>query len=207
MSLGNLPMEEEKPSALRRHCPMAVPEGDGAKPVPAYLGSRLRVQPEACPSCSDSYSSSIDSLQQFSLRSWKGMPSLLHCYPAELRISLPGFISQKHLKGVSCVTGMKLTSKVSSFSLGVGGLSAFKTTRGGHSWWLSGEGSAYQYRRHELRTWSGKIPHAMEQLGCGPQVLSLRSRAQGLPLLKLSLNESPHSTARETTAVRSLYCN
>ena len=34
----------------------------------------------------------------------------------------------------------------------------------GLPWWLSGEESTCQCRRHRFDPWSGKIPHAMEQL-------------------------------------------
>ena len=34
----------------------------------------------------------------------------------------------------------------------------------GLPWWLSGEESASQCRRHGFSPWSGKIPHAMERL-------------------------------------------
>ena len=34
----------------------------------------------------------------------------------------------------------------------------------GLPWWLSGEESAYQCRRHRFDPWSRKIPHAMEHL-------------------------------------------
>ena len=37
------------------------------------------------------------------------------------------------------------------------------TTRG-FPWWLSGKESTYQCRRHGFDPWSGKIPHAEEQL-------------------------------------------
>ena len=32
-------------------------------------------------------------------------------------------------------------------------------------WWLSGEGSACQCRRHGFSTWPGKSPHIEKQLG------------------------------------------
>jgi len=35
----------------------------------------------------------------------------------------------------------------------------------GLPWWLSGEESTCQCRRHGLDPWSGKIPHAAEQPG------------------------------------------
>ena len=34
----------------------------------------------------------------------------------------------------------------------------------GLPWWRSGWESACQCREHRLESWSGKIPHAMEQL-------------------------------------------
>ena len=34
----------------------------------------------------------------------------------------------------------------------------------GCHWWLSGKEFACQYRGHVFDPWSGKIPHAMEQL-------------------------------------------
>ena len=36
--------------------------------------------------------------------------------------------------------------------------------RAGLPWWLSGKESACQCRRHGFSPWSGKIPHATEQL-------------------------------------------
>ena len=44
----------------------------------------------------------------------------------------------------------------------------------GLPWWHSGWESACQCRGHEFEPWSGKIPHAAEQLGREPQLLSLR---------------------------------
>ena len=35
----------------------------------------------------------------------------------------------------------------------------------GRAWWLSTKESACQCRRHGFNSWSGKIPHAPEQLG------------------------------------------
>ena len=51
-------------------------------------------------------------------------------------------------------------------------------------WWLSGKESACQCRRHEFDPWSGKIPHATEQISLCAQLLSLCSRAQEPQLLK-----------------------
>ena len=45
-----------------------------------------------------------------------------------------------------------------------GWLSNQKTLHG-LPWWRSGWGSACQCRGHGFETWSGKIPHATEQLG------------------------------------------
>ena len=35
---------------------------------------------------------------------------------------------------------------------------------GGLPWWLSGQESACQCRRHKLNPWSGNIPHAADEL-------------------------------------------
>ena len=43
-------------------------------------------------------------------------------------------------------------------------MSILKKTRG-LPWWCSGWESACQFRGHGLEPWSGKIPHAAEQLG------------------------------------------
>ena len=40
-----------------------------------------------------------------------------------------------------------------------------KTTMRGFPWWHSGWESACQWRGHGFKPWSGKIPHAVEQLG------------------------------------------
>ena len=48
----------------------------------------------------------------------------------------------------------------------------------GLPWWLSSKESAFQCRRHGFDLWSGKIPHAVEQLSLGATLLSLSSRAQ-----------------------------
>ena len=40
----------------------------------------------------------------------------------------------------------------------------YKILSGGLPWWLSGEDSACRCRRHSFDSWSGKIPHAEEQL-------------------------------------------
>ena len=41
----------------------------------------------------------------------------------------------------------------------------FKNTKCGFPWWRSGWESACQFRGHGFEPWSGKIPHAAEQLG------------------------------------------
>ena len=46
-----------------------------------------------------------------------------------------------------------------------------KTVDGGLPWWLSGKESACQCRRYGFDPWSGKIPHATEQLN--PLLLSV----------------------------------
>ena len=37
----------------------------------------------------------------------------------------------------------------------------------GASWWLNEKESTCQYRRHKVSPWSGKTPHAKEQLSPG----------------------------------------
>ena len=59
-----------------------------------------------------------------------------------------------------------------------------KNPSGGFSWYFSSKESAWQCRRHRFDPWSGKIPHAVEELSPGtPQQLSLCSRAWELQLL------------------------
>ena len=48
----------------------------------------------------------------------------------------------------------------------------------GLPWWLSGKESACQCRKHKFDPWSGKIPHASEQVSHVPQLPSLCSGAQ-----------------------------
>ena len=65
--------------------------------------------------------------------------------------------------------------------------------------WLSVEDSACRCRRHGFETWSGKIPHAVEQISLWPQLLSLCSRAWEPQLL------SPCAATTEACALWSLY--
>ena len=53
---------------------------------------------------------------------------------------------------------------------------------------------------HLFNLWSGKTPHATEQLSQGAQQLSLCCRTQGLQLLKAT-PQSPYSTIGEGTAI------
>ena len=55
----------------------------------------------------------------------------------------------------------------------------------GFPWWLSGKESACQCRKHGFNPWSGKIPHASEQLSpwATTVLFSLCSRAQEPQLL------------------------
>ena len=63
----------------------------------------------------------------------------------------------------------------------------------GLAWWSSGEGATCQCRRHSFDPWSGKIPQATGQL-------SPRATTAAAPVL-----QTPESTTRETTTVRSLW--
>ena len=73
---------------------------------------------------------------------------------------------------------------------------ALQSLNGGLPWWFSGKESTCQCRRHEFNSWSGKIPHSVEQLSKPKHQCS---RARELQLLK---HARPCST-RETTTVRS----
>ena len=54
----------------------------------------------------------------------------------------------------------------------------------GLPWWLSGKESPCQGKRHRFTAWSGKTPHAGEQLSPWPRLWAMCSRAQTLQLLK-----------------------
>ena len=79
---------------------------------------------------------------------------------------------------------------------------SFKKERWGLPWWLSGKESACQCRRHRLDPWSGKIPHATEQLiPCAttiePVLLNL-----GVKTTEAHTPQSRCSAAREATTMR-----
>ena len=59
------------------------------------------------------------------------------------------------------------------------------------AWWLSGKESACQSRRHRFDPWSGKIPHASEQLSPSATVIGPVLWSWELQLL------SPHATITE----------
>ena len=65
----------------------------------------------------------------------------------------------------------------------------------GPRWWLSGEDAG----ETQVDPWSGRIPHALEQLSHGPQLLSLCSRDQKPQLLspRASTMRSPHPRVQE----------
>ena len=66
-----------------------------------------------------------------------------------------------------------------------GKLSQIKKGIPGSPWWLSGKESACHCKRHGFYPWSGRIPHAMEQLS--PRATSMEPvlyRVQELQLLK-----------------------
>ena len=64
----------------------------------------------------------------------------------------------------------------------------------GLPWWRSGWESTCQWRAHGFEPWSGKIPHAVEQLSLCAKLLSLCSRACAPQLL------SPCATTTEARA-------
>ena len=79
----------------------------------------------------------------------------------------------------------------------------------GLPWWLSGEESTCQCRRHRFDPWSGKIPHAAEQLSPCATTTGLCSGAWEMQLLSPRVANSearvPYSSCctRGATAVRS----
>ena len=54
----------------------------------------------------------------------------------------------------------------------------------GLPWWLSGKESSCHCRRAGLDPWSGKIPHAMQQLSPSATAIELGLQSPGLLLLK-----------------------
>ena len=71
---------------------------------------------------------------------------------------------------------------------------------------LSGKESNCRYRRHRLDLWSGRIPHAAEQLSLSyaPRLLSLCSEPQSCAAAPTCHNYwSPCSAGGETTIMRS----
>ena len=74
-------------------------------------------------------------------------------------------------------------------------------------WWLSGQDSADQCRRHGFSPWSGKTPHAAEHLGlcttsAEPVPESLRAREPASPRAHPRQKEKPvHCSWRAAPAV------
>ena len=73
---------------------------------------------------------------------------------------------------------------------------SIKIWHSGLPWWCSGWESACQSRGHGFHLWSGKIPHAAQQLSPWPQLLSLRSRARETQLLSLRATVTEAGTPR-----------
>jgi len=62
--------------------------------------------------------------------------------------------------------GLVRSITCSQVSFDYSSMESNETNDGGRGlpWWLSGKESACQCRRHQFDPWSGKIPHATEQL-------------------------------------------
>ena len=75
-----------------------------------------------------------------------------------------------------------------------------KQITSGLPWWSNGKESAWQCRRHGFNPWSGKIPHASEQLGLSTATAPVL-RAQEPQLLKSTQPELV--SAKEATVTRS----
>ena len=83
--------------------------------------------------------------------------------------SSPNFISHDPFSSLQLAVKF-WESKTTRFSIHPYGLSRnyfvyLKTLLSGLPWWRSGWESACQCRAHGFESWSGKIPHATEQLG------------------------------------------
>ena len=83
----------------------------------------------------------------------------------------------------------------------------FQNKLGGLPWWLSGKESTCQCRRHGFHSWSGKIPHTLEQLSLCATLLSLCSRAQAPHLLKPELLEPMLCNRRSRCNEKPVHCN
>ena len=80
----------------------------------------------------------------------------------------------------------------------------------GLPWWLSGKESTCQCRRHGFCPWSGKIPHAAEQLSPWAATIEPELRSPGTAATEPAghsgrgpRTQSPCSAASRATAVRS----
>ena len=108
------------------------------------------------------------------------------------------FFTFVHLLGPGVDTGSRFATKIRNWGL---------------PWWCSGWESACQCRGHELEPWSGKIPHAAEQLGpwatttepacLEPVLRNKRGRDSERPAhhdeewpLLAATRESPHTETR-----------
>ena len=83
-----------------------------------------------------------------------------------------------------------------------------KTTMRELPWWLSGKDSLCQCRRHGFNPWSGRIPHALDQLNLcttttEPVLLCLRAATTELMHHNYKSPRSPCSATREPTIMRS----
>ena len=67
-------------------------------------------------------------------------------------------------KGSVCLKGLWSPK---SMEQGLAGIS-LNSAHLGLPWWLSGEESAYQFRKHGFNPWSGKVSHASGQLSLCP---------------------------------------
>ena len=90
-------------------------------------------------------------------------------------------------------------TSVSYFNLQFGD----QKTVGVPPWWFSGKESTCQCRRHGFNPWSGKIPHAAEQLSSCATATEPVLQSPGAAPTEAHVPQSPCST-REATAMKSL---
>ena len=75
-------------------------------------------------------------------------------------------------------------------------ITEFRMTQAGLSWWYSGQESACQCRGHRIDPWSGRIPHATEQLSLCATTTEPTLQSPGATTTEASAPYSPCSITR-----------
>ena len=90
------------------------------------------------------------------------MSNVLHVYPV-CNLAFLVTESSLHCKAVQLFASAPVAGGKNSYI--TKHKQSFKRHLRGLPWWCSGWESAYQCRGHGFEPWSGRIPHATEQLG------------------------------------------